>query len=496
MMRKEFDMVLFGGTGDLSMRKLLPAMYKAFCHGDIVETSRIFVCCRDAAALDTLPECIHDALLRFLDSDEFDSDLWNNFKKLLHPTYLDVAEQSKGWADLQHKLNQHQQRARVYYLAVMPSLFSVCCENLSAFELISEQSRLVVEKPLGYDYTSAEQINESIARFFTESQIYRIDHYLGKAPVQNLLALRLSNFLFENIWDHKSIDHVQIRINEQVGLEGRGEFYDGTGAMRDMVQNHLLQLLCLVAMEPPNRLDADAIRLEKIKVLQALQPITGEDFDRCCVRGQYVSGEIKGEKVRGYLDELEKSASNTETYVALRAKINNWRWSGVPFYLRTGKRMKKRSAEIIVQFKAVSHNVYAQSNQQLQPNCLVIQLQPEEKIQLFIMSQAVGSDNSDLKPLALNLDYHQQPNIPRCSAYQKLLLDVIDGDASLFIHRDEIRAAWQWVDPIIAHWHQHNIAPELYRAGSYGPTKANEIFESAEQTWLDIDKLQAGQGSD
>jgi len=349
--------------------------------------------------------------------------------------------------------------------------------------LITENSRLVVEKPLGYDQPSAEAINDKMAKYFEEKQIFRIDHYLGKETVQNLLTLRFSNFLFENMWDSKAIDHIQISISEQVGLEGRAGFYDDVGAMRDMVQNHLLQLLCLLAIDSPNQLTSDAIRIEKIKVLKALKPVLDEDIDKSTVRGQYVGGLINGKKVESFLDELEDYKNNTETYVALKVFIENWRWAGVPFYLRTGKRLQERSADIIVQFKDVTHNVYSFTNKKLKPNQLIIRLQPDEKIQLRLMANDIAGGTASLKPILLNLDFEKDEDSLYSTAYQRLLMDAINGNSTLFIHRDEVKAAWQWVDPIIEYWKDNENVPEIYRAGSWGPQKADSIFESPNQHW-------------
>lgn len=484
-MKQVFDLVIFGSTGDLSMRKLLPAMFRGYLQKIVSEDSRIILCCRKQKDYEQLINKVEEALKLYLDKHEFSSSDWKSFSKLLHPMILDLTDVNKGWDEFAEFLSQQKERTRLFYLAVMPSIYANCCKNLSAKELITESSRIVVEKPLGYDFQSAEEINEIMAEFFLEEQIFRIDHYLGKETVQNLLALRFSNFLFENIWDSKSIDHIQISISEQVGLEGRAGFYDTAGAMRDMVQNHLLQLLCLIAMESPNKLSADDVRVEKIKVLRALKPIESQDIDTHIVRGQYVSGQINGKKVTGYLDELEDCQSSTETFVAIKAHVESWRWSGVPFYLRTGKRLKERSAEIVIQFKDVTHNVYAE-HQSLQPNRLIIQLQPEEKIQLVLMAKDIGNEESTLKPNTLNLDFAKKKDQLNTCAYQRLLMDAVRGNSTLFIHRDEVKAAWNWVDPIIQYWQTSKKSPELYKAGTWGPAKADELFDNPDHHWIDI----------
>ncbi len=485
---KKFDLILFGGTGDLSMRKLLPAMYRAFAQKSIDPASRIFVCCRKKQDYETLNQTIKTSLEKYLEKSELTDAQWQAFEKILRPVLIDIASDHQGWTDLKQELDKAKHDLRIFYLAIMPSLYASCCEKLAKYELRNASSRLIVEKPLGYDFDSAEAINQSISEYFTEEQIYRIDHYLGKEAVQNLLALRFSNFLFESLWDSKSIDHVQITITETVGLEGRGEFYDSTGAMRDMVQNHLLQLLCLVAMEPPSRLSAEEVRNEKIKVLKSLKPIKASELKNTCVRGQYVSGQIDDVKVPGYLDELENISSNTETYVAIKANIANWRWAGVPFYLRTGKRLNKRNAEIVIQFKQVTHNIYEENQFKLQPNRMVIQLQPEEKILLYLMTKDLGANESEIMPIALHLDYKHSTSSVKPSAYQRLILDAVEGNSTLFIHRDEAKAAWSWVDPIIKQWQSDSDTPEFYKAGSTGPNAAKKIFENAEHSWFELEK--------
>jgi len=485
-MKQAFDMVIFGSCGDLSMRKLLPAMYRAHEQGDVPEGSKIILSCRKQTDFDGLKATVEEKLKRFLDQGDFSSNQWQKFSQLLQPVLLDLTDINKGWDEFAHLFENSAERVRVFYLAVIPSIYGSCCENLSKKNLITKNSRIVVEKPLGYDLPSAEAINETMAEYFAEEQIFRIDHYLGKETVQNLLTLRFSNFLFENIWDSKAIDHIQISISEQVGLEGRAGFYDDVGAMRDMVQNHLLQLLCLLAIDSPNQLSSDAIRIEKVKVLQALKPILNEEINTATVRGQYVSGFINNKKVTGYLDELDDFKSNTETFVALKVFIDNWRWAGVPFYLRTGKRLKERGADIVVQFKDVTHNVYAYGNQQLKPNQLIIKLQPEEKIQLRLMANDIAGGTSSLEPILLNLDFGKNEGQPNSSAYQRLLLDAIKGNSTLFIHRDEVSAAWQWIDPIIDYWKASDTSPEFYSSGSWGPSKANEIFDEPHQHWHEV----------
>lgn len=479
-MPNKTDIVIFGGTGDLSERKLLPALFRAHLLGSLHCDTRIIITSRKSVNVEQYFEELENKLAHYLSGEEkYSRENWIEFSKRLYPVELDVSCAGEHWDNLASLLNRYKDHHRVYYLAIPPGVFSVCCQMLFEQNLCDENSRVVVEKPLGYDEASAENINENIAKYFPENNIYRIDHYLGKETVQNLLALRFANQIFAQLWDGKAIDHVQISISETVGLEGRVSFYDEVGALRDMVQNHLLQLLCLVAMEPPHKLDANSIRSEKIKVLEALRPMKSEDVGTHSVRGQYVAGAQSGEMVPGYLEELN-SGSETETFVALKCFIDNWRWSEVPFYLRTGKRLKQRCAEIIIQFKTIPHRVYDESAGNIEPNRLVIRLQEEELIQLTITSKNMQSMGVELEPVTLNLNY----NKPHGDAYMRLLMDAVAGDPALFIHRDEVRSAWQWIDPIVNTWAQNKQSPKLYRAGSWGPEAANELIERDGRSWF------------
>ncbi|WP_444929936.1 glucose-6-phosphate dehydrogenase [Microbulbifer sp. SSSA002] len=479
-----FDMVLFGGGGDLALRKLLPALYRAFREGSLTEGCRILPVCRRQSDVDQYIETAHQALQRYLREGEYCASSWEQFSQLLSPLALDIAVPDAQWDHLTEILGTDPERVRIFYLAIPPAVFGPCCENLSLKGLITENSRVVVEKPLGYNAQTSDEINSKIASYFAEDSIFRIDHYLGKETVQNLLALRFSNVLFEHLWDAKTIDHIQISISETVGLEGRAGFYDETGAMRDMVQNHLLQLLCLIAMESPNSMSAKNIRAEKIKVLEALRPLTGNLVDENVVRGQYVAGEINGSDVPGYLDELDGGTSATETFVAIRAHIDSWRWAGVPFYLRTGKRMEKRCAEIVVQYKSVSHRVYDESAGKIVPNRLVIRLQPEESIKLVLMAKKMDSLTTELQPAELNLTLSDTYDSFRSDAYKRLMLDAAANNPALFIHRDEVAAAWAWVDPIIEHWRETDSQPQAYPAGSWGPEGAHDLLSRSDRHWF------------
>ncbi|WP_352255565.1 glucose-6-phosphate dehydrogenase [Pseudoalteromonas sp. 19-MNA-CIBAN-0066] len=484
-MLNPFDIIIFGGGGDLALRKLLPAMYRAYQEGNLPEGSRILPTVREETQRAEYIETAHKALKEFLAKDEFNAKDWKAFATFLVPVVSNVTAPDDNWDVLKGILDEHDStKSRVFYLSLPPAVYGTCCEILSVKNLITPTSRVVVEKPIGYCGESAEAINGKIAEYFSEEQIFRIDHYLGKETVQNLMALRFSNSLFENMWDAKSIDNIQISISETVGLETRAGFYDKAGALRDMVQNHLLQLLCLVAMESPHKLNASSIRNEKLKVLEALRPLIGSDVDKNIIRGQYVPGDLNGKIVPGYLEELNEGSSKTETFVGIREHIDNWRWAGVPFYLRTGKRMAKRCAEIVVQYKKVSHNVYEDSVGEIEPNRLVIRLQPEETIQLTLMSKRLDNLEMQLEPVTMNIELSQAySNGFHSDAYKRLMLDAAANNPSLFIHRDEVRQAWKWIDPIIDRW-QEKGKPALYRAGSWGPEDADELLAENNHVWF------------
>jgi len=484
-MLNPFDIIIFGGGGDLALRKLLPAMYRAYQEGNLPQGSRILPTVREQSKCDEYIDTAYKALQEFLSEGEYNAKDWKSFSAFLVPVVSNVTEADDNWDVLKKILDEDDSdKSRVFYLSLPPAVYGTCCEILSTKKLITANSRVVVEKPIGYCGESAEVINAKIAQYFDEDQIFRIDHYLGKETVQNLMALRFSNSLFENMWDAKSIDNIQISLSETVGLESRAGFYDKAGALRDMVQNHLLQLLCLVAMESPHKLKANSIRNEKLKVLEALRPLEGSDVDDNIIRGQYVPGDLNGKIVPGYLEELNEGASKTETFVAIRAHIENWRWAGVPFYLRTGKRMAKRCAEIVVEYKKVSHNVYEDSVGNIEPNRLVIRLQPQESIQLTLMSKRLDNLDMQLEPVTMNIELSQAySNGFHSDAYKRLMLDAAANNPSLFIHRDEVRQAWKWIDPIIERW-QEKGKPALYRAGSWGPEDADELLAENNHVWF------------
>lgn len=475
-MRIEADIIVFGGLGDLSLRKLIPSLYRSVVENQLSATSRFILVSREDISQKQCLQKAESALNSHLHTEELEAGHWSAFSSRLSYCNLDLVTRDERWERLKELVCEDEDRTRVFYFAIPPGLYGDVCEHLSSFELINKNTRVVVEKPLGYDRDSADSINSRIAEFLPEESVYRIDHYLGKETVQNLMALRFGNVLFEPLWDCKRIENVQITIAETVGLEGRISFYDRAGALRDMVQNHLLQMMCLLTMEPPTRLNADNIRTEKLKVLKSLRRIDASNIAEDTVRGQYGPGVVGGKVVPGYQDELGGS-SNIETFVAIRAHIDNWRWAGVPFYLRTGKRLAERYAEIVINYKPVTHCVFEPDAGPLQSNRLVIRLQPDERIQLTLMSKELNRQGIRLKPATLNLNFADTFKYTKSDAYQRLILDAVRGDAALFTHRDEVDQAWAWIDPIIASWKSENQLPEEYAAGSWGPDRSVDWFD-------------------
>ena len=473
------DLVLFGGTGDLAWRKLMPALFQAFRHGTLPEGTRIIGVARDE---------LSDEQYRSLIQSRFDGvelakrpspEEFSRFAALLHFVRLDLS-QPRDYAVLAASLQQRNATTVVMYLATAPALFTQVCEQIAAAGLNQPHVRIVLEKPLGHDLASNRAINDAVRKAFTERQVFRIDHYLGKPSVQNLFALRFGNSLFEPLWRRETIANIQITIAEDLGVEKRGAFYDQTGALRDMVQNHALQLLCAIGMEPPINAHADAIRDEKLKVLRSLKPWTPETLTQHVVRGQYAAGNVNGEAVRAYRDEPGVAAgSTTETFVALRAEIANWRWAGVPFYIRTGKRLAGRDAHIVVNFRPAPHAIFHAPPGS--SNRLVINLQPRDGLELHLLAQ--GQDNphprkasQSLAPVQLDLDFDKRFGSERVGAYERLLLDVIDGRLNLFVRSDEQEEAWRWVGPLLDAWKASAEPPRPYAAGSWGPSASSAMI--------------------
>jgi glucose-6-phosphate 1-dehydrogenase len=480
------DIVIFGGAGDLSFRKLLPALYMAHLHDRLDASTRIIGIGRQSWSVAEYHHFIDSHSPEFIEAHAFTQDDWKRFLARLHYVCLDVTDAS-SYAKL--KAVCPESALRVFYLATAPSLFAQICANLGAATLIDSQSRVVLEKPLGTDLASARKINTAVAEHFAESQIYRIDHYLGKETVQNLMVLRFGNAIFEPLWRAPYIKSVQITVAESVGVGSRAGFYDGAGAMRDMIQNHLLQLLCIVAMEQPISFDPDDVRDEKLKVLRSLKKMNLDDIRHNTVRGQYTAGASEGTAVKGYSEEANVPAgSKTETFVALKAEINNARWAGVPIFLRTGKRLAKRQSEIVIEFADSPFSIFQSSsanpnaNALKQPNRLIISLQPEESIHLEMMVKEPGS-GMNLTPVKLGLDLHTASDKRRAEAYERLLIDVIKGRLTHFMRRDELEAAWMWVEPILNGWQLLADKPREYSAGSWGPAASSALMARENLTW-------------
>ena len=474
---ESFDLVIFGGTGDLAMRKLLPALFHRYLDGQIPASSRIIGVARETTDDDGYRQQVREALKGDHDTAKVDT-----FLKQLGYRSLD-ARKDEGWDEFAELIRQQPDNIRVFYLSTSPNLFVDICTRLGEHELNRDASRVVLEKPIGRDLASANEINDAVGRFFTESQTYRIDHYLGKETVQNLLVLRFGNALFEPLWNSAHIEHVQITVAETVGVGHRAGYYDHSGAMRDMLQNHMLQLLCMVAMEPPSSLAPDTVRDEKLKVLNALVPIDDSNASQLTVRGQYRAGVAEGASVPGYPDELGDTKSQTETFVALKAEIGNWRWAGVPFYLRTGKRLPDRVSEIVVTFKPVPHSIFANAPGQLIRNRLVLRLQPDEGVKLWLTIKDPGPGGLRLRHVPLDMSFADAFGVQQPDAYERLLLDVVRGNPTLFMRRDEVEAAWRWADPILAAWAASGESPRPYAAGSWGPSAAVALIERDGRTW-------------
>ncbi len=477
-----FDYVVFGGTGDLSLRKLLPSLYLRDRDHQITPDSRIVALGRTAHDRPAFLAQVEAALHRHLPAAEIEPEAWERFAARLTCLPLDASSDT-GWDGLVDFFKDAGDHVRAFYLATSPSLFGPISQRLGRFGLVTASTRVVLEKPIGRDLASARAINDAVGTVFAEHQIYRIDHYLGKETVQNLLALRFANSLFEPLWNAHYIDHVQITVAETVGVEGRGEYYNKSGALRDMVQNHLLQLLCLVAMEPPASLEAEAVHNEKLKVLKALKPIAGADVSTHTVRGQYRAGASGGAGVPGYLEEAGTDGVNTETFVALRVDVDNWRWSGVPFYLRTGKRLPTRVSEIVIQFRGVPHSVFGPKVTGLEDNRLEIRLQPDESIRLHMMTKEPGPGGMRLRPATLNLSFAETFGARLPDAYERLLMDVVRGNSTLFMRRDEVEAAWIWAERILDGWRDRKELPKPYIAGTWGPSAAVALIERDHRTW-------------
>jgi glucose-6-phosphate 1-dehydrogenase len=472
-----FDLVIFGGTGDLAKRKIFPGLYRRFQAGQMNADSRIIGAARAALTDAEFRDQISQALKDFVSADRLDPKTMAEFLDRI--SYLPInAREESGWERMKSVLRENVVRA--FYFSVAPALFPDLAERLHAHGITDAWSRIVVEKPFGRDLASARALNAVLAKYFQEAQIYRIDHYLGKETVQNLMAVRFANILFEPIWNSQHVDHVQITVAETVGVDGRGAYYDKSGAMRDMVQNHLMQLLCLIAMEPPYHFDPDAVRDEKLKVIRALQPVPPEHI----VRGQYLAGGGEG----GYVEHSENPDSRTESYIAMRVEIANWRWKGTPFYLRTGKRLRARHSEIAIIFKEPPHLIFDDAKG-WKENVLVIRLQPNEGMNLMVMIKEPGPGGMRLMQVPLDMTFanalgKEAEDVP--DAYERLIMDVIRGNQTLFMRGDEVEAAWAWADPIIEGWETRGDRPQGYDPGSSGPEDALMLMHRDGRRWREI----------
>lgn len=463
-----FNIIVFGGGGDLAMRKIYPALFHRYLDGQFGDAFNIIAVTRkdkeDFPFQDELKKFIKESMK---DATNINLEIENFARKIkLMVIQNPSVENYKELADF---LNSFKGYQNIFYYSTPSSAFGSISKTLKESNLVHESSKVVLEKPLGNSLETSNQINAEVTLAFNESQIYRIDHYLGKETVQNLMVLRFANNLFEKAWNGENIDNVQITVAEHLGVENRAGYYDNSGALLDMIQNHLLQLLCLVAMEPPNVLEANEVRIEKLKVLNSLRPFTKKTVLTDTVKGQYTRGVINGEEVKSYLEGIEKYDSKTETYVAIKTFVDNWRWKNVPFYLRTGKRMKKRYSEIVINFKTVKHNIF-QTQEKMPHNKLIINLQPDETIELVQMTKIPGPGGYRYQPIALKLDYSDTFKDRFPEAYERLLIDVIRGNQTLFMSQVELQAAWKWTEAISTSWKEANQQNILYEAGTWGPT--------------------------
>jgi len=480
------DFVLFGTKGDLARRKLLPSLYELEKAGLIHENTHIIGVARYEYSVEDYVALSKENIEKFT-GENICTETWARFSAKLDYVQIDMKD-CESYNALQTHVDES--RTMVCYLATPPSIYGDICKGLNAAGIIDPSVRVVLEKPIGHDLASSNVINDQVAEFFNENQIYRIDHYLGKETVLNLMALRFANSIFTNNWDHNCVDHVQITVAESVGIEGRWGYFDDAGQMRDMVQNHLLQIMTLIAMEPPSSLEANSVRDEKLKVLKSLRPIDSSNVRDNAVRGQYTSGFVKGEEVPGYLEEEgANTESETESFVSLKVELDNWRWAGVPFYLRTGKRMPRKVSEIVIFFKRQPHNLFKESFNQLPPNKLTIRLQPDEGVEVTVMNKVpglTGSGSMNLQKSKLNLSFSEAFNKSRIpDAYEKLLLEVMIGDQSLFVRRDEVEEAWKWVDGIFSAWKASNEKPEPYQAGTWGPVASIAQLAREDRAWYE-----------
>ena len=472
-----FDLVIFGGTGDLARRKILPGLFRRFRSGQMDEESRVIGAARSDMDVAGYRDMVRSAIHEFDPVSARDEEALEAFLGRLGYVVVDALGET-GWNELAQEVASG--RICAFYFSVGPRLFGDLAERLHKHGMADHDSRIVVEKPFGRDLETAKALNGTLAQHFHEHQIYRIDHYLGKETVQNLMAIRFGNTLFEPLWNGQYVDHIQITVAESVGVGGRGDYYDRAGAMRDMMQNHMMQLLCLIAMEPPAKFEPDPVRDEKLKVIRALDPVEPSDV----VRGQYDAST----DAPGYREQVENHDSTTESFVALKAHISNWRWAGTPFYLRTGKRLKARASEIAVVFKDAPHSIFG-AEAGRHANILTIRLQPNEGIELGVTIKEPGPGGMRLIDVPLDMTFAEalgpdDADFP--DAYERLIMDVIRGNQTLFMRDDEGEEAWGWTDPIIAEWEARSDPPIAYASGSSGPDEALALIHRDGRHWREI----------
>ena len=482
-LKKPCYFAIFGVLGDLSRRKLIPALYQLEKGGYLHPDTKILGIARHPLDRQQFRVKVEEALEEHVTEGvepDIVGDLLSRMEYVL--INLDVPDEYARLADL---IDQGE-KVLVNYFSVAPSLFEAICKGLDRAGVITPDTRVVLEKPIGRDLASSREINDVVATFFSEEQVYRIDHYLGKETVMNLIALRFANSIFTTNWDHNTIDHVQITVAEQVGIEGRWGYFDRSGQLRDMVQNHLMQILTLIAMEPPVTLDAESLRTEKLKVLKALRPITKDNIEEKVVRGQYGPGFIKGRQVPGYLEgDGANKDSTTETFVAIRVDIDNWRWADVPFYLRTGKAMATKRSQVVINFKRLPHNIFWESYRNLPPNKLIINLEPDEGIEIEVLNKVPGiSRGVRLQKTMLDLSFSEAFSGERIAdAYERLILEIMNGNQALFIHREEVELSWKWIDSIQEAWVHSNDSLKSYPAGSWGPVASVALLARDGREW-------------
>ncbi len=487
--------IIFGATGDLTARKLMPALYNLKREGQIPSNFACVGFARREKTNDVFREEMKQAISEHSRVKPIDEPVWDTFKNQIY-YHMSEFDDDAGYESLSKSLaeigSSHGTRGNhIFYLSTQPSYFTKIVEKLRKHNLIYDHdesgekwSKVIIEKPFGHDYDSAVQLQKELTQYLSEKQIYRIDHYLGKETVQNLLVFRFANSLFESLWNHRYIDHVQITVAEDIGIGTRGKFYEEQGLVRDIMQNHMMQLLSLVAMEPPVNLTADAIRDEKVKVLEALRPFTGDDFEKNAIRGQYGAGFVDGDPVKGYREEDNVDPNSTvETYAAVKLFIDNWRWDGVPFYLRGAKRLPKRTTEIAITFKEPPGVLFQKTSKNNEPNVLAIRIQPNEGIALKINSKVPGP-SSPIQPVTMDFRYGAFFGLAPPDAYERLLCDCIAGDSTLFARQDEVFHSWKLFSPILEYWSK--TPPKdfpSYEAGTWGPKSSDEMLKGDERSW-------------